>query len=461
MNPEPIQNVVPPEMLERYLTRQRWFGAQSAEGAEVFGVEVLAQGLPGLVRLVVDVGGDRYQVILGTRLADQRPEWLHGHDGAVLGELDSYWAPGLGVSDTGGRHLVVYDAVFDPELAMTLLQLVAPGTQALRPRVMGVEQSNTSIVFDDKLVLKVFRRLVQGHNPEVEMTEALAAGGFEWIAAPIASLAGAGGHLGIVQPFLAGGVDGWALALTSLRDLLAQHDTQQVPVIDFNSPPPMSPDPTGAGADFSAEAARLGRLTAQMHAALARAFGSVPAQADQWADGIATEVAALDPADVEAAGASQIVADMRQVDPGLALRVHGDYHLGQVMRTDSGWFVLDFEGEPARPIEARRRPTSPLRDVAGMLRSFHYAAAVASADRDQAAQDVAHAWENCNRDAFLEGYLATAAHAGFLPDDRGAVDTLIAAFELEKAAYELAYERAHRPHWQSIPRAALRRLTRR
>jgi maltokinase len=138
---------------------------------------------------------------------------------------------------------------------------------------------------------------------------------------------------------------------------------------------------------------------------------------------------------------------LAHVDAGAAIRTHGDYHLGQVLRHESRWYVLDFEGEPARPIAERVALSSPLRDVAGMLRSFAYAVAVGG-----------HApeWERSARDAFLGGYRATPGVDELLPADAGPV---MDAFELDKAIYEVGYERAHRPDWAEIPLTAVRRLT--
>jgi maltokinase len=199
-------------------------------------------------------------------------------------------------------------------------------------------------------------------------------------------------------------------------------------------------------------------VTAEMHLALAEAFGHHPADTDEWAESIAAQAAALPPGDLDPAAATAVLDDLRSVqDPGVSIRVHGDYHLGQVMRTDAGWFVLDFEGEPARTLEERRRPTSPLRDVAGMLRSLHYASIAGLAEREEVS--VAMAWEERNRQAFLDGYLAAAGKGDVLPSDERSVDAVLRAFELEKAVYELAYERAYRPDWVGIPRTALRRLT--
>jgi maltokinase len=149
-------------------------------------------------------------------------------------------------------------------------------------------------------------------------------------------------------------------------------------------------------------------------------------------------------------------------DPGKAIRVHGDYHLGQTMRTDEGWFVLDFEGEPARPVEERRRPSSPLKDVTGMLRSFDYAGRSGLSEWSEveapALEALALAWADRNRRAFLRGYLGTAGIETLLPSDQEAFEIVLSAFELDKAIYELGYEQAYRPTWVDIPRHAIRRL---
>jgi maltokinase len=331
-------------------------------------------------------------------------------------------------------------------------------------RPVGGEQSNSSLVYDDRLILKVFRHLHPGRNLDVEMTEALTEVGFENVASPVATLTsvyeGEEYDLAVLQPFLAGGVDGWALALTSLRDLFGVGDTQPVPIIteDMLSGPPPQVDPAEAGGDFSAEARRLGTITAEMHIGLARAFGRQAGDAREWADRIEAQVAAITHPEFDPGGARRLLDSLRRVgDAGPAIRLHGDYHLGQVMRTDAGWYVLDFEGEPARPPEERRQLSSPLKDVGGMVRSFHYASQVASLERDEDCRDLASAWENRNRKAFLDGYFRAATKAGLLPDP-AATEVILASFELEKAVYELGYEQAHRPDWEHIPLGALRRL---
>ncbi|MGI9034008.1 MAG: maltokinase N-terminal cap-like domain-containing protein [Acidimicrobiales bacterium] len=435
--------------LRDFLPRQRWYsGIEPPASVEASWSDVLAGPWPALVQMVVEADGVRYQLMVGLRPLDDRHDFLRGHDDAVLGETGTESGPAL-----------AYEGTIDAELALVLLDRVSSGSEsAQRVHPVGVEQSNTSLVYDDRLILKVFRRLQPGPNPEVEVTEALAAVGFEHVAAPLATMTFDGSHLAVLQPYLLGGTEGWAMALTSLRDLFGVHDTQPVPVIDPNAPPPPEPDPGEAGGDFSGEAERLGVVTAEMHIALAEAFGSQPGDPAEWADSIVAQAAALPGGDLDPAAAAAVLDDLRSVpDPGIATRVHGDYHLGQVLRTDSGWFVLDFEGEPTRTIDERRRPTSPLRDVAGMLRSLHYASIAGLADRKEVG--LAGAWEDRNRQAFLDGYLGAAAKGDVLPADEVSVQIVLRAFELEKAVYELAYERAHRPDWVGIPRTALRRIT--
>ena len=436
--------------IAQWLPRQRWYSGHLAPASvTVIDQEIRGDRFPVLVRLLVEADGKAYQVLVGARGRDERPDFLRGHDQAVIGDI---------VTHQGDA--IAYDAVHDPELALVLLDAVAPHESAARARLMSAEQSNSSIVYDERLILKVFRRIQPGHNPEVEITEALAGQGFHCVAAPLATLRVRDFDLAILQPFLAGAAEGWALALTSLRDLFGMNDTTSIPIINPDDPPPAPPDPAQAGGDFAGEAARLGEMTGGMHVALADAFGRHPADVREWAKSIAKQVDELEPGDLDRKGAHAILDELADLDAGAAIRVHGDYHLGQVLRTDAGWFVLDFEGEPARAIDERRRPSSPLKDVAGMLRSLHYASAVARTERDEfALEDLAAAWENRNRQAFLRGYLRATADGAILPDDPEAVAVILAAFELEKAVYELGYERAHRPDWAHIPTAALRRLT--
>ena len=443
-----VPSLVP--ALSEWLPRQRWYSGQTeAASLAIIDQEIRGDQFPILIRLLVEADDYTYQVVVGVRGRDEHPEFLRGHDQAVIADIS-----------TQAGDAMAYDAVYDPELALVILDAVAPHEKAERARLMGAEQSNSSIVYDERLILKLFRRVQRGHNPEVEVTEALASQGFASVAEPLATQRVRDYDLAILQPFLAGASEGWSLALTSLRDLFGMNDTSSIPIISLDSPPPPLPDPGQAGGDFSGEAARLGAMTGGMHVALADAFGRHRTDSRVWAASIARQLDALEPGDYDRRGAKAILDQLADLDPGHAIRVHGDYHLGQVLRTDAGWFVLDFEGEPARPLEERRHPSSPLKDVAGMLRSFHYASAVARTERDEyALEDLAAAWEDRNRQAFLRGYMRAASPGNILPPDPECVDAVLAAFELEKAVYEVGYERAFRPEWVHIPLAALRRLT--
>lgn len=427
--------MIPVELLATHLARQRWFPGADATGATLAEAEPLREGWPMMVRLLVVVDGRLHQVLAGVRPDGEAADFLHGRAGAVIGPVFTPDGPGF-----------AYDAMVDPELCLHLLGLVAPGETATRVRPVGSEQSNTSVVYDDRLILKLFRTLHPGPNPDVEVTTALTEAGCPHVARPVATWRRGELDLAVVHEFLGGGAEGWALALTSLRDLLGE---------------PHLLAPGEAGGDFAGEAERLGVMTAELHGALAGAFGRRPPDVWAWAAGIERDVrrvaSRLDASSLEAAG--RVVDRLREVaDPGVATRVHGDYHLGQVLRTDRGWHVIDFEGEPSVPLPERRAFSSPLRDVAGMLRSFHYAAAVALRESDGGAQPLAEGWEARNRQAFLDGYLPVAEDAGLLPGDAGAWSTVLAAFELGKAAYEVSYELAHRPDWVAIPLEGLRRL---
>ncbi len=431
-------------LIPAYLGLQRWYAGAEAPSPESVQVErgrELWGGGNGhrLWHATVAVGGTRYQLLIGERPAGERAEFLHGREEAVLGTVDAAY---------------FYDAVLDGELARVLLEVASDGAQsATLARPMSAEQSNTSLVFDDRLILKVYRRLHEGRNPDVEVTSALAEAGFDHVAVPLVIWREDPYDLAFGQQYLAGGSEGWALALTSLRDL-------------YNS---TCEDPAEAGGDFANDARRLGKMTAQMHLALAETFGIVrgSATAAAWESllqrtanrlAAASDLAGRD----LVARAALLLARLRAVtDPGPAIRVHGDYHLGQVMETDSGWYVLDFEGEPARSLAERTAPTSPLKDVSSMLRSLDYASRYVLTER--AASDLAQllpqarAWNAHNRQAFLEGYLAADGIRGLLPGSESA-PAVVFAHELDKALYELDYERAHRPDWAQVPLAAINHL---
>ncbi|GAA5157250.1 phosphotransferase [Pseudonocardia eucalypti] len=440
--------------LAEWLPERRWFAAKGRPIGRVSVVQSarLRTGEPSAELLVLavefaDAGPpERYQLLLGHR-AELPVELEHvaiGPDG----------------------H---YDGLWDPELSAELLGALAggerrdwlrfvpePGAEiptGLPGRVLGVEQSNSSVAFGDALLLKLFRRLAPGVNPDLELHRALRSVGSgevaELLGALEGSLAGEPAVFGIAQAFAANSADGWAMALISIRDLFAEGDLRADEV----------------GGDFSGEAFRLGQTVAVMHGELTRALGTTELDPVDAARGMARRLALSVPAVPELAelaeplrAAFDAVAELPGPLP--AQRVHGDLHLGQTLRTPTGWLLIDFEGEPARPLEDRRRPDSALRDVAGMLRSFDYAAyhqladwfEVESGESDNQLVWRAEEWATRNRDAFLDGY---ADKAELNPRDH---PVLLHALELDKAVYEVVYETRHRPTWVGVPLRSLRRL---
>ncbi len=425
-------------LLGPFLSRQRWFergdlGLGAPSPVRVADSEVLREGRPGLVWLAAEAGATLYQLLVGIRSEADADQQLRRRESAVLGLIED-----------GSGPAVAYDALVDPELAVYLLGVVTGGGEtASRVRHVGSGRASACLVFDERLVLKLFRRLEQGPNLHVEVALALDEAGFNHLPAPITVWRREERELGLVQEFLAGGTTGWSLAMASLRDLYAS-----------------GASPEKAGADFGPEARRLGEMTARLHMALERAFGSEPGDPESWRASVARQLAAIN---VEGDEVALEVLDALETveDPGRATRVHGDFHLGQVMRTEVGWFAVDLSGDPAHSVADRRARASPLRDVAAMLRSFEFATAVASRERGPGESDVARlaeAWDRRNRAAFLGGYLGTPGIERILPEQPESFDPVLAAFELERAAIELAYELSHRPWRSGVPRRAMDRL---
>jgi maltokinase len=268
--------------------------------------------------------------------------------------------------------------------------------------------------------------------------------------------------MAMLQPYLHNATDGWALAITSLRDLYAEADES-----DAEDDTAIRELVDEQGSDFTPDAARLGTVIAEMHLALAgdsmpeamRAEPAGPAELGAWAEEMLADLATLDNAG-EARVASlrdRIEAVRGLPQAGLAIRVHGDLHLGQTARTDVGWIILDFEGEPSRSVEARRRRASALRDVAGVMRSFDYASAVALLDwttpddpRWERLQRFGDTWTRVNQEAFWDAYVATVGGSPLLPPAE-MVPVLLDGYMVQKALYELSYELNHRPQWAWIP----------
>jgi maltokinase len=460
------------DMLAQWLPGQRWFpGRASAVGelAIVSDVELLG-GDPQLRHLVIEVtlssGPARFQVLLGS--ASRLPAALRDLGQARTG-------PGNPVIGTR-PGLVVYDALHDPDLAAVLLRSIAEQRTAgpLRfvrepsatleglpagSRPLTAEQSNTSLVFGETAILKVLRRLFPGANPDLEVAAALARLGSDRVAAPFgwieANLDGELVLLAVLSEFLAGAHDGWSLATQTLGRLYARQGAYGQEYLTAPLAAAGPDDTSGSGLPFVAEARELGVATAQMHGDMATAFGrqemaqaEVAALARTLTEKLDAAVAMVPELGAHADRISAAYADLvTEAGPVVIQRIHGDYHLGQVMRSQHGWVALDFEGEPAAPLTARRALAPALRDVAGMLRSFDYAARhqlVNHPERQDLAVTAA-TWVTRCQDAFCAGY---AAGGGASPSDHAA---LLRALTLEKAVYEVIYEYRHRPSWVPIP----------
>jgi trehalose synthase-fused probable maltokinase len=446
------------QRLNEWIVAQRWFASKTREVAHIEIVDAVALRTesPLLVLCLVEARfpagtHETYQVPLGLRPADD------GWGDRVILEADGW---------------VVYDALADPAHGRELLHRMRAngelqsgqdefifrwaesagaglgGTVDVRP--VGVEQSNSSIVFGEDLILKAFRRLEPGVNPELELLRFLSARGFPHIA-PLAGWYEVEGRLldatlGILQEYLAGARDGWELALEELRDdphgLLDRLEQLGVVVGELHtalgsdsSNPAFSPD------EPSAEA--LSILTADVDEQIERVFLDLP------------DTEAVAPIAGRGQDVRERLAALSNVGVGgRVIRTHGDLHLGQTMLSERGWVILDFEGEPARPLPERRLKRSPLRDVAGMLRSFSYAVA---GSRLLRGHEVPADWEDRARERFLAGY-HDAVDRNLLPPGQQAIDQLLSVFELEKAVYELRYELNNRPDWVSIPVAGIVRL---
>jgi predicted trehalose synthase len=454
--PEATLTALDPDELRGWVEQQRWYASKSRHVTHADLVEAATLGSepPLLVLALLQTGfatgtHELYQLPLGLRQADSGgPEPITQVDGWIV--YDALADPDLGrvllrwINETGA--LETEDGAFSFHRVNGKLDL--PEDAPLRP--MGVEQSNSSLVFNDELVVKLFRKLEPGLNPELEMLRFLTAHGFPNIA-PLYGWAEYEGRslsatLAVVQRFFPDGQGGWELALDELETdpeafLVRLATLGQVTADMHTTLGSDATDPSFAPEEPSPESLSL--LTATVDEDIERIFARLPD----------------DPALAPIAGTGQDVQErlamLAQVGSGgRIIRTHGDYHLGQTLLTPRGWVILDFEGEPARSLPERRQKRSPLRDVAGMLRSFAYVASASQIQRGVAAPE---SWEERARETFLDNYL-THIEPSLLPHGEPTIRNLLAVFELEKAVYELRYELDNRPDWVSIPVAGIRRL---
>jgi maltokinase len=456
-------NVTPQELaplLNGWISAQRWFAAKGRDFVlSTRELAAIGSGTPAVSIWLVDITftdgtSETYQlplverdealdslehVLIGTTGSGSQTRWLYD----ALHDRESTHAYLVGLRDQSSSGVVRFERFVEAdELPMQSSSLVLTG-----------EQSNTSLTFGDQIIMKVYRRLEGGLNPDIEVHQALGAlapEGTRHIArlygAVSADVGGETLSLAMIQEFMTTGTDGWELSKTSVRDLMAEADLHA----------------DEAGGDFASESQRLGAAVAEVHADLARAFGVAELTASQRRERAGEMHEKLDRALLVVPEIAECEAGLRQAfdDFGTSAahlatqRIHGDLHLAQVLRTVHRWVLLDFEGEPARSIAQRSQFDSPLRDIAGMLRSYDYAAYYPVLDMARSSQLEYRAveWTERNRNAFLAGYAEAAGH------DPRADAAAIRGFEADKAVYEAMYEARNRPRWLSVPLASLSRL---
>lgn len=456
--------------LATWLPAQRWFAAKdrTVDAVRLVAHQDLtpADAVPAVTHAVIAVGftdggpEETFQLLLGSR-----PTMPVDLDHATIGTVADrtvYDGPADGEISRLLLSLIVSDTVvgslrFVPE-PETDAPVVGPG------RPLHAEQSNSSVVYGERAILKLFRRATPGLNPDLELHRALSRQHSTEVAPLLGAIEGelpgdgpAEGSVAMtvamLQDYASNSADGWSMALTSVRDLLAEGDLR----------------PDEVGGDFAGEATRLGRTVGGVHAELARALGTdrldaagVRGVADWMLARLHDAAQAVPEVAQRREAISAVLEGVNSAEGLLVHRIHGDLHLGQELRTPRGWLVIDFEGEPSRPLADRVRPDSPLRDVAAMLRSFDYAAFHQLAEWEPGGGDSAsppshlqrraQEWADRNRAAFCDGY---AEATGTDPRENLAV---LRAYELDKAVYETLYETRNRPNWLPIPLRSMERL---
>lgn len=506
--------------LPRFMLPKRWFGSKARAIRHVRLIETVPI-LPGAHLVILQVAyeegeGETYALPVGFAVGSQAEALALERPAAIIGRLE-----------TGDETGLLYDAVWNPRFCVALLDAVTEGhtyagesgeliasasrtlprllggaSEKLPPTVLGVEQSNTSVRYGDRLILKLYRRLVVGVNPDQEIGQFLTDKVPFAHTPPLAGVLEFRGRtpadaepmtVGLLQGFVVNHGDAWRYTLDSLAAYFERAGGQAIgdePVL------PQAPLLALINSEIPSEAAvrigpylqsarLLGRRTAELHLALAAdpsdpVFAPEPSTLE-FQNGLHRSMCELtdgslrllrgrldDLSDADRRAARQVLALEGQIKArfdallaqplhALRLRIHGDYHLGQVLYTGDDFFIIDFEGEPARPLNERRMKRSPLQDVAGMLRSFHYAAYAAYFDLVQGDEPPSglepwarywHAWVSV---AYLKTYLEVAGRAAFIPRSPEELKLLLDIYLVEKAVYELGYELNNRPTWARIP----------
>jgi len=403
-------------------------GRGRARGARdkvrVLDAEMLVPGRPGIVDVVAELADRLVHVAFGLRSPGEEARFIPDGDEPVLGSL----------ADDDGPA-VVFDATRDAVVAAMLLQRVSGEVvEASFVRHLREDEASVTLAMEDRIAFTVFNDVVEGPRPDLELLLALDEVGFNHLAAPLMVWRRNGRDLGVAQEYLPGASSGYALALTSVRDLYAS-----------GGPPEL------AGGDFGAEAHRLGTMTARMHLGLDKAFGRRAGDVGRWAEGIEASLRPLSLHVLERPDVEELLAELRALQvPAQAIRTHGDFNLGRTCRTEQGWYVVDFAtgGRPTSMAGVNEPDgdgpvfRSPLADVADMLWSLGHVATTAADERDptgrEGLSELADAWVARNRRAFLAGYLGVPGISGLVPPGREALRILTDSFELVRAAYHQA-----------------------
>ena len=518
-----------PPVLPSFLVQRRWFGgkARVIQSVEVSDLVPLLSTDPQVYLFLI-----RIEYAAGPGEMYSLPLWLateeRSADGKPVPSLRINW-------ESGSLEIVLYDALSNEGFLAFLLEALAkedrfrgvrgevrgiPGTALrsiwdpsqgpLAPSLMKAEQSNSSVVYADRLVLKLFRRLEEGINPDVEIGSFLTektdfrnvpilAGHLEYV-----SDDGKRITLGILQGYVPNHGDAWQYTLNALATYYEQaQSAAEIRLAELPHAPILAladreipPDAKQKIGSYLESAQLLGTRTAQLHVALsttrdqpafapepftgatqrelvksaldliARTFHSLRQQSERLPSGVSGEASKVLKAEE---GLRQRIRLLEGLEiSAMRTRVHGDYHLGQVLFTGDDFVIIDFEGEPARPLSERRNKSSPLQDVAGMLRSFHYAAYVpllaeisgreVTQERLNALDFWAQYWQTWVSATFLKAYLRTSGSASFVPQSREELAVLLDAYVIAKAVYELGYELNNRPSWLRIPLQSVSKL---
>jgi maltose alpha-D-glucosyltransferase/alpha-amylase len=518
-------------VLPGFLRTRRWFGGKARRIKEVEVVEAVpvavgrATDFLTLVRVDYTEGDpETYVVTLSFATGDVAASLLENEQHRVLAHLKVKGAEGVLHGSFGDRGvaLALLDAIGRRRvlkgLAGELVALPGRGFKRLRgtdvpePVPLGAEQSNSSILFGDRMILKIFRRVDSGVNPDIEIGRFLTEeAGFPHVPAVAGTIEyrprrGAAMSLAILQECVANEGDAWRFTLDAIDQyfeevLTRPPDRREPPALRDRSFVDLAreetpPDLASTVGTYLEAARLLGQRTAEMHMALAskdddpafapeaftpfyqrslyqsmrnlteHSFALLKRRLDALPDEVQEEAREIGGRRGEVLGRFRTI--LGRPITALRTRVHGDYHLGQVLRSGADFVIIDFEGEPAVPLGTRRLKRCPLRDAAGMIRSFHYAAhhglrsleergAIRAEERGGLAPWVQH-WYLWISASFLRGYLAASEGAAFLPKTEGELEDLLTVYLLEKAVYELGYELNSRPEWVHLPLAGIRQL---